>query len=459
MSPRDVDASFLSVHCSVILEFNLLRPHHVATRPAFLCATLKTRLCPWDEAKCQTYNMTLVYKAKCYVPAPLIADGKVLFIVELQPMCRLLTPNLSPVGMVAHITDSRSPATKRRGSSRMLGKRLSFLRAVKHKPVQHGLGNSRLQSQSNDENSSPYSSEGVPSEFSQLHVDVQNSRVKIFQSHSICENSIPHSNCSVSSLSSVSPAMVALGLVRQADLPLTWLDQTAVYSCNGLYVPRETRSKLHSKTKSSLLNHAGIIEDKNTDHSSAGCSLGDPSTSTKRYTDEKSMAPHTPLSSSFHGLNLTPVLRLNRCPLSSLDSRQSLSSCRLRRSSSVPKEMASSSSGGLSPVGDEVKKNDTKRFQLIKRSVSLPSSPVVFCSKLPLAKLRNPSHCSRNDESSSPASGRSLSRPLPPIVLSPKLKLGKVKEFQVTLKKSGEQVQEQEHAVSQLEMCTKNVRM
>lgn len=390
--------------------------------------------------------MTLVFNAKCCVHAPLIADGKVLFIVELQPMCRLLTPNPIPVGVAAHITDSTSPATKRRDSSRMLRKKLS-LRAVKLKSgklVQHDFANSRLQSQSTDEISSSYSSEGVSSTLSQL--DVQNSRVEISHSHSICENSTPHSNSNVPSLSPVFPSMVALGLVRQANLPLTWLDQTAVYSCNGLYVPRKTRSNLYSKIKSSPLVHTGITKDRTTDHSSVGSSLVDPSTSAKCYTDEKSTSPHTRPSFSFQSLNLTPVLRLDRYPYSSLVSRQNLSTCRLRRSNSVPKEIVCSSSGGLSLVRDDVKRNGAKKLQLIKRSVSLPSSPVVLCSKLPLAKLRNRSHCARYDESSSPVSGQSLSRQLPSIVLSPKLKLDKVKEFEVTLK-------EQERAVSQLEMC------
>ena len=375
---------------------------------------------------------------------PLIADGEVLFIVELQPMCRLLTPNLRQVGEVTHITNSRSPVTKRRGSSRMLSKKLSLSRVVNGKSRQLALPeveNSRLQSQSTDENSIPYCSEVIPSEHSKL--DMQNSRVKISQS-----NSNSHSNTIMPSLFSVSPSMVALGLVRQADLPLTWLDPTAVYSCNGLYVPRKTRSSLHSKTKSSPLVH------QTAGHSSAGNSFMVASASAEHLSsttteknsetlDGKSMVLHTPASSSFHSLNLTPILRLDRYPLSSLDSRQNVSSSRLRRSSSVPKELACSFSDGLLPGGDgELAEIGAKKMQKIKRSESLPSSPVVLCSKLPLSKLRNCSNFTCNDESSSPASGQSLLRPLPPVVCC------KVKEFEAVRKKS----EEQEDGVSRLEM-------
>jgi len=39
------------------------------------------------------------------------------------------------------------------------------------------------------------------------------------------------------------PHTVALGVINQSDLPLTWLHSATVYSCVGLYVPREFRSK------------------------------------------------------------------------------------------------------------------------------------------------------------------------------------------------------------------------
>ena len=46
------------------------------------------------------------------------------------------------------------------------------------------------------------------------------------------------------------PYMAALGLIKQSDLPLTWLSSATVYSCVGLYVPREFRCK-HLNLRSS----------------------------------------------------------------------------------------------------------------------------------------------------------------------------------------------------------------
>lgn len=46
------------------------------------------------------------------------------------------------------------------------------------------------------------------------------------------------------------PYMAALGLIKQSDLPLTWLSPATVYSCVGLYVPREFRCK-HLNLRSS----------------------------------------------------------------------------------------------------------------------------------------------------------------------------------------------------------------
>ena len=49
---------------------------------------------------------------------------------------------------------------------------------------------------------------------------------------------------------SSAPCMAALGLIKQSDLPLTWLSSATVYSCVGLYVPREFRCK-HLNLRSS----------------------------------------------------------------------------------------------------------------------------------------------------------------------------------------------------------------
>ena len=56
-------------------------------------------------------------------------------------------------------------------------------------------------------------------------------------------------NSSLNDVSSV-PYMETLGLIKQSDLPLTWLSSATVYSCVGLYVPRELRCK-HLSLKSS----------------------------------------------------------------------------------------------------------------------------------------------------------------------------------------------------------------
>ncbi len=41
-----------------------------------------------------------------------------------------------------------------------------------------------------------------------------------------------------------SPSAVVLGVVKQSDVPLSWLSAARVYSCLGLFVPKKTRSKL-----------------------------------------------------------------------------------------------------------------------------------------------------------------------------------------------------------------------
>ena len=39
------------------------------------------------------------------------------------------------------------------------------------------------------------------------------------------------------------PRVMTLGLVRRGEIPLSWLDPAAAFSCVGLYVPRSTRNK------------------------------------------------------------------------------------------------------------------------------------------------------------------------------------------------------------------------
>ena len=46
-----------------------------------------------------------------------------------------------------------------------------------------------------------------------------------------------------STVATTVPHAIALGVVKQGEIPLSWLDPTNAYSCVGLYVPRAVRSK------------------------------------------------------------------------------------------------------------------------------------------------------------------------------------------------------------------------
>ena len=361
-------------------------------------------------------------------------------------MCRLLTPNLGLVHKATQSDESQSHVTERRGNSgsnRMLRKKLSFSNVLKCKS-----GNSSRQDvessisnpHSTIKDSIPHSTERVPSQ-----TDVQHLGAITSHSHSTFEN--PRS-----------PLVIALGLVRQVDLPLTWLDPTSVYSCNGLYIPRETRNSLCflSENKSSRLFHGNFAKNKATDHlntsnlsSTASSDANQLSSSvmaiknseTQGENSSRTKPPLTPTSSPFHRLNLTPTLRLDRYPLSSLNSRHFTSTNRLRRTKSVPKDIhvACSTSVDLPSGRDEVVriKSGAKKLRKIKSSRSLPSSPVVLCSKLPLLKLQDCLRCTH--KGGSPLS-TSRQGPLS-VLLSPtllQLKLGQVEEARVAQKGEGE---------------------
>lgn len=321
-------------------------------------------------------------------------------------MCRLLTPNLSTT--VTCQTAARQHSAEKGGRVRererqsaaasrriLLRKKLSFSKALKN----------------NSESLS--AQEGTP-ETHTLEAD----------SHSILENSIPIPSV----VSTPSPSMVAVGLVRQSDLPLSWLDPTAVFSCNGLYVPRETRNTLRrslskGSEESSRANSFNLSSEEDID-SKGPDPRGITAASKKSLPCAASPSPRTP---TYLGINISPVVRLNRCLLlipGSSHGNQSASANRRRRTSSVPKDVLCSLSKD-SVAGEENKENkstaDTERLTRIKSSHSLPSSPVVLCTKLPLLRCH---------DSSQPA-------PLS-LALSPKLVQQKLRDAQESARTANE---------------------
>lgn len=329
-------------------------------------------------------------------------------------MCRLLTPNLSSktsitmMGQTAaarhHSTEGRGRAREREGqkgvaASRriLLRKKLSFSKALKN-------------------NSESFSAQEDTPETQMPEADFHSSAL---------ENSVLHSTLStnerippVVSCSAPSSLMVAVGLVRQADLPLSWLDPTSVFSCNGLYVPRDTRNSL-----SHSLSSRGNSIDKSPESTS-----GKTSTSKQSPPCILTSVSFTPCTPTYlGGINISPVVCLNRCPLSvpvpgSSHGNQSTSTDRRKRTNSVPKDiLCSLSKEGSMAAGEENKENkstiDREKMIKIKSSCSLPSSPIVLCTKLPLLK------------------GQHGSKPPPPplslsLAVSPQLLQRKMREAQ-----------------------------
>lgn len=327
-------------------------------------------------------------------------------------MCQLLTPNLSSktsttiMGQIAaarhHSTEGGGRAREREGqkgvaASRriLLRKKLSFSKALKN------------------DSESFFAQEDTP--------ETQMSEADFHSS--VLENSVLHSTLSneqippVGSSSTPSPSMVAIGLVRQADLPLSWLDSTSVFSCNGLYVPRDTRNSL-----SHFLSSRGNSIDKSPESPSGETSAS--KQSPPCILTSVSFTPCTP--TYLGGVNISPVVRLNRCPLSvpvpgGSHGNQSMSIDRQKRTNSVPKDiLCSLSKEGSMAAGEDNKENksitDREKMIKIKSSRSLPSSPIVLCTKLPLLK------------------GQHDSKPPPPLSLSlavsPQLLQRKMREAQ-----------------------------
>ncbi len=283
-------------------------------------------------------------------------------------MCRLLTPNLTTrTTTMTDQTATRHHSTERGGRAReregqgaatsrriLLRKKLSFSKALKN----------------NSESSSGQ----------------EDTQISEADSHSTFENAILHSTPStcerippVVSSCTPSPSMVAVGLLRQSDLPLSWLDPTSVFSCNGLYVPRDTRNSL-----SHSLSSRGNSIDGSPEPS------GETSTSKQSPPCPMTSASLTSRTPTYLGVNISPVVRLNRCIPGSSHFNQSMSRNRRKRTSSVPKDVLCSLSKEDSTGREESKENktitDKEKMIRIKSSRSLPSSPVVLCNKLPLLR-------------------------------------------------------------------------
>ncbi len=303
-------------------------------------------------------------------------------------MCRLLTPNLTKASAIDEPAAASHSTRQQRGglsgrererqgaaASRrvLLRKKLSFSKALKN----------------NSEGSCQEATENAP-----------RTLVPEADSHSSLEHFIPHSTPSSEQLPSVisspSPSIVAIGLVRQSDLPLSWLDPTSVFSCYGLYIPRETRNtlcrSLSKESESSRLDRCEI-------NAEISANLLTSDNKTPEPPDENSTSPLCMLTSMtspyYHGLNISPVVHLEKFPFSIPDNscnRQSASINRRKRTASVPKDILCSLSED-SVADEEDKENrktgDTKKLTRVKSYQSLPSSPMVLCTKLPLLRCQD----------------------------------------------------------------------
>ena len=354
-------------------------------------------------------------------------------------MCRLLTLNLDRICAASHSTvgsgDNRKCVRERCGSNRQLRKKLSFSRALKsnsESACQSAMGNS------------------------------PKATVTLADSHSPGNYSIPQSNEQIPSTSPSPSVVVALGLVRQADLPLTWLNPTSVCSCTGLYVPRETRNSHCSLPRNERYQslHGDVIQDETTCNSKTSDSpVAITSSGTMKVADRtpeppnvlhhvntSAIPPCTPPSVSspyYHGLNISPVVRLDKCPFSPPNSCQSVPPNRMRRTASVPSDEVYCSADSLVP---ELVASDAKMLKKMKSSHSLPSSPVVLCTKLP---LQDHSYHSSHGMTSSSTSRQNFAIPLP-VIISPKLLQLKVSNIQESRTAGSQEVPEtsEEHSVS-----------
>ena len=240
-------------------------------------------------------------------------------------------------------------------------------------------------------------------------------------------------------VSPTAQSVVALGLVRQNDVPLTWLDPASVYSCSGLYVPRKVRNNLcplpkkrDTRTCSSRLVHSRIIGDdsnKPSNHlmavnsTATGCTetgqfsstMADKTLDVSCENSSSTVPPHTPTTLSslqFLALKKSPVLRLDKCLLSPNSClRQSLgTNRRVKRSDSLPKEVTCSTEI-LSVVegGSKTANGNEKNQKKTKSCHSLPSSPVILCNKLHVPLSASAQENGRSSSSSFSSSDQLLS--------------------------------------------------
>ena len=131
------------------------------------------------------------------------------------------------------------------------------------------------------------------------------------------------------------PSMAALGLIDQSDLPLTWLCSATVYSCVGLYVPREFRSRHLDLGSSNLITAAPASEggsglESNMGNADPSTRLGKSAQSNESLTeckenvltDENPRTPTLACTSSSHNPNYST--RLGK----SAQSNESLPECK-----------------------------------------------------------------------------------------------------------------------------------
>ena len=130
---------------------------------------------------------------------------------------------------------------------------------------------------------------------------------------------------SLNDVSSV-PYMETLGLIKQSDLPLTWLSSATVYSCVGLYVPREFRCK-HLSLRSSNRITAARAPDGGCGVDTSSKDKGEQPLTDYRESVLTDVCPMTPKALPTDNLSLStspshqqavhvpPQIHLCRCPV------------------------------------------------------------------------------------------------------------------------------------------------
>ena len=124
---------------------------------------------------------------------------------------------------------------------------------------------------------------------------------------------------------SIVPHAIALGVVKQGEIPLTWLDPTNAYSCVGLYVPRTVRSKpLRIAITKDILTSNGnqwspggtsSVPEEPPDPRQESGTCGTTTTSTVQLTSPTMPKALPAMSRKLRGLSLSPYERvLHSCP-------------------------------------------------------------------------------------------------------------------------------------------------